>query len=82
LHLGGHQKLFHINHIFPTPLLFTVAEKDTLYTANISLEAYARALEPKELQIVPATHFEGYAGKYFDMIVEQQVAFLMKTLCA
>ncbi|KAE9364833.1 DltD N-terminal domain protein [Stipitochalara longipes BDJ] len=72
----------HINRISPTPLLMTVAEKDTLCPIDISLEAYSRALEPKELQIVPGGHFEGYAGPKFDLIVERQTAFLKKTICA
>jgi len=60
----------------------TLAEKDTLCPVDISLEAYSRALEPKELQVVPGGHFEGYAGPKFKLIVEQQTTFLKKTLCA
>jgi fermentation-respiration switch protein FrsA (DUF1100 family) len=72
----------HINHISPTPLLMTVAEKDTICPIDLTLEAYSRALEPKELQIVPGGHFEGYSGPKWEMTVERQTAFLKKTLCA
>ena len=73
---------FHIHHISPTPLLMTLAEKDTLCPIDIGLEAYSRALEPKELQILPGEHFDGYINPMFGLTVERQTAFLKKTLCA
>jgi hypothetical protein len=69
---------FHIHHISPTPLLMTLAKKDTLCPIAIGLEAYSRALEPKELQILPGGHFDGYINPMFDLTVERQTAFLKR----
>jgi len=69
-----------IHHISPTPLLMTVAENDVLMPTDLALTAYAKALEPKELQILPGGHF-GIFGPTFEKSVERQVDFLKKTLC-
>jgi fermentation-respiration switch protein FrsA (DUF1100 family) len=72
---------FHIHHITPTPLLMTVAENDVLMPTDLSLAAYAKALEPKELQILPGGHFDVF-GPNFEKIIGRQAEFLKKTLCA
>ncbi|TKA65820.1 hypothetical protein B0A49_06245 [Cryomyces minteri] len=72
---------FHIHHISPTPLLMTVAENDVLTPTDLALKAYARAIEPKELQILPGGHFDGYSGSNFETNAGRQAAFLKKTLC-
>lgn len=71
----------HIHHISPTPLLMTVAENDTLAPTDLALAAYGRALEPKELHILPGGHFGGYSGPNFEKNAGRQVEFLKKTLC-
>ena len=59
----------------------TVAENDVLMPTDLALTAYAKALEPKELQVLPGGHF-GVFGQNFGKTVERQVDFLKKTLCA
>lgn len=72
----------YIQHIAPTPLFMTVAQDDTLCPVDLALEAYSRALEPKQLQIIPGGHFDGYRGKGFEKLLQRQVEFLRETLCA
>ncbi|GMF79047.1 unnamed protein product [Aspergillus oryzae] len=74
--LRGYVPSTHIAHISPTPLLMTVADNDVITPADIALEAYSRAREPKKLHIFPGGHFDGYAGKGFERIVSVQVDFL------
>lgn len=71
-----------IQNISPTPLLMTVAENDTLTPTDLALKAYSRALEPKELHILPGGHFDGYSGPNFERNAGRQAEFLKKTLCA
>ena len=60
----------------------TVAENDCLTPTDLALKAYARALEPKELHILPGGHFDGYCGSNFALNAGRQAEFLKKTLCA
>ncbi|MCJ2057901.1 alpha/beta hydrolase [Methylobacterium sp. J-048] len=55
----------HIARISPTPLLMIVAEDDVLTATDLCLEAYQRALPPKELVMVPGGHFDPYL-RHFD----------------
>jgi fermentation-respiration switch protein FrsA (DUF1100 family) len=71
---------FHIHHIAPTPLLMTVADNDTLTPTDLALKAYSRALEPKQLHIIPGGHFDGYAGPNFEKNAGVQAEFLKKWL--
>jgi hypothetical protein len=48
---------------------------------DLALAAYANALEPKELQIVPGAHF-GVFGPAFEATIERQIDFLKRTLYA
>lgn len=68
-----------IHTLSPTPLLMTVAETDVLMPTDLALAAYAKALEPKELQLLPGGHFGGY-GVHFEAVVKRQAEFLKKTL--
>lgn len=73
----------HIHRIAPTPLLMTVAESDVLTPTDLALEAYNRAREPKQLQILPgAGHFDAYTGPYFEKNAGTQTEFLKRTLCS
>ncbi len=53
-----------IERISPTPLLMLVATQDTLTPTDLALEAYARALEPKRLVLVPGGHFAPYGAQF------------------
>ncbi|SFL89817.1 alpha/beta hydrolase [Methylobacterium pseudosasicola] len=50
----------HIARISPTPLLMIVAEDDLLTATDLCLEAFHRALPPKDLVMVPGGHFDPY----------------------
>jgi fermentation-respiration switch protein FrsA (DUF1100 family) len=56
----------YIERIAPTPLLMVVAAGDHLTPADLALEAYARALEPKRLELLPGQHFGACAGPGFE----------------
>jgi uncharacterized protein len=51
-----------IDRICPTPLLMIVALKDEMTPAEDALAAYNRALQPKELLIIPGGHYAVYEG--------------------
>ncbi|KAF4556986.1 Prolyl oligopeptidase-like protein [Elsinoe fawcettii] len=70
----------HVHNISPTPLLMTVAENDVLTPTHLALEAFSRAREPKQLQLLPGGHFDGYSGFYFERNAAVQVEFLRKWL--
>lgn len=72
----------HISRISPTPLLLTVADKDTICPTDLALEAYSRALEPKQLHLFNGGHFEAYSGSKFERISKVQVEFLREHLCS
>ena len=55
---------------------------DTLTPPDLALQAYCRALEPKELHVLSGVgHFGVYSGPYFDLNVDRQTEFLSKTIC-
>lgn len=60
----------------------TVAENDVLTPSVLALEAYSRAMEPKQLSIIPGGHFDGYTGDNFERNAGTQVEFLKKYLCS
>ncbi|KAK6066820.1 hypothetical protein SCUP515_10497 [Seiridium cupressi] len=65
--------------IEPTPLLMPVAENDVLTPTTIALESYSRALEPKQIHILPeAGHLDGYSGPLFERNSQLQLEFLRK----
>ena len=80
--LRANEPSHHIHHISPTPLLMTIAENDVLTPTDLSIEAYMRAREPKELHIIPGGHFDGYTGFNFERNAGRQTEFLKKTLCS
>ena len=57
----------YIGWISPTPFQMIVAAKDHLTVADLALEAYERALEPKRLVVRPGPHFSAY-GEDFDAV--------------
>lgn len=73
----------HLIHcISPTPLLMIVQDADVLVPLDLSLRAYAAALEPKELLVLKGGHFEAYTKPNVERSIERQVEFLKGTLCA
>jgi hypothetical protein len=60
----------------------TVADNDVLTPTDIALEAFSRALEPKQLHILPGGHFDGYSGPNFEVNAGCQTEFLHKHLCS
>jgi len=58
-----------VDRVSPTPLLMIVAAYDHLAVADLALEAYNRALEPKKLVLVPGGHFDVYT-KFFKETAE------------
>jgi len=79
--LRAYEPAMHIHRIAPTPLLITVAKNDVLTPTDLTLAAYSRALEPKELHILPGGHFDGYSGPNFEQNAGKQADFLRRTLC-
>ncbi len=55
----------YIEWISPTPLMMVVAAGDHLTVSDEALAAFARALEPKKLVLLPGGHFDAYV-KDFD----------------
>jgi uncharacterized protein len=51
--------------ISPTPLLLLVAQEDHLVPAELAIDAFRTANEPKRLVIMPGGHFDAYT-KGFD----------------
>ena len=50
--------------ISPTPLLMCVAANDVLTVADLAIDAYERAREPKQLVIMPGGHFDAYVDGF------------------
>jgi len=77
----SYKPTFQIHHLSPTPLLMTVVENDVLMPTNLPLAAHAKALEPKELQLLPGGDFDVFGPK-FEEAIKRQIDFLKRTLCA
>ncbi|KAG4431896.1 hypothetical protein IFR05_012630 [Cadophora sp. M221] len=79
----AHPGAAYIHHISPTPLHMTLATKDVVTPTATSLEAYNRALEPKELHFYEGGHYEAYAGQAgFESSVKSQADFFRRKLCS
>ncbi len=72
----------YIGLLAPTPLMLVVAADDHLTPADLSLEAYERALEPKTLLLLPGGHFDAYVGDAFATSAPQQSAWFRTHLSA
>ncbi|KAH7357492.1 Alpha/Beta hydrolase protein [Pyrenochaeta sp. MPI-SDFR-AT-0127] len=81
--LRAHPGAAWIHHISPTPLLLSVADNDVVTPTATTLEAYNRALEPKELHIFSGGHYSAYATQpNFETCVKVQGDFLKRKLCS
>jgi uncharacterized protein len=54
----------YLDRISPTPLLMVVAALDHLTPADLALEAYQRAREPKKLVLLRGGHFDAYVKDF------------------
>jgi len=54
----------YISLVSPTPLLMLVQLEDHLTVADLSLEAYEHALQPKKLITLPGGHFKAYIDNF------------------
>jgi fermentation-respiration switch protein FrsA (DUF1100 family) len=54
-----------IHRISPTALLMIVARDDASAPAELAFRAYERAVEPKQLVVLPGGHFDAYTGTAF-----------------
>lgn len=57
-----------------------VPKKDEVAITDTMLEAYSRAVEPKEIQILPGGHFSMFEGAEFEMMLAKEIEFLERTL--
>ena len=53
-----------VKQISPIPVLFIVADKDTVNATDLALQAYAEALEPKKLVMIEGDHFAPYDERF------------------
>ncbi len=58
--LGEYNPVDYIDKISPTPLLLLPARNDVLTPTRLAIAAYAKALEPKKLELLPGGHFDAY----------------------
>jgi uncharacterized protein len=54
----------YIAQISPTPLLMVVAVQDHLTVADLAIQAYGSALEPKRLVMLKGGHFDAYVADF------------------
>ncbi|TCJ15087.1 alpha/beta hydrolase [Rubrobacter taiwanensis] len=54
----------YVQWVSPTPLMMVVAAGDHLTPADLALAAYEKALEPKELVLLPGGHFDAYVEDF------------------
>ena len=57
-----------------------IPSNDVVTCTDLMLEAYSRAREPKELQMLPGGHFDMWEGDIFEKMLAKQVEFLRRTL--
>ncbi|MFV8754110.1 alpha/beta hydrolase [Nannocystaceae bacterium ST9] len=55
----------YIERIAPTPLFIVAAREDHLTVVDLTLAAYERAREPKQLLVLPGGHFDAYVDEAF-----------------
>ena len=61
---GEYTPVNYIDQISPTPLLFIVAKVDTVNTTDLALQAFKKALPPKEIILIEGDHFDPYSSQF------------------
>jgi fermentation-respiration switch protein FrsA (DUF1100 family) len=56
----------YLPYVSPTPLLMIIGTRDVICYADLGLEGYERALEPKKLVTVPSGHWAVYYPPLFE----------------
>ncbi|MEO0939886.1 MAG: alpha/beta hydrolase [Pseudomonadota bacterium] len=69
-----------VSKIAPTPLMLVVGRDDHLTPADLTLEAYEAAMEPKKLLILDCSHFEAYTDGPFEISAPAQCAWFAQHL--
>lgn len=70
-----------IDLISPTPLLMIVADEDQIIPSALAKDAFERALEPKELLLLPCQHTGIYNTEpWFSKASDASVAWFQKSL--
>lgn len=62
--LMEYEPITFMHRISPTPLLMIVAADDVVAIADLALNAYHQALEPKKLLILRGGHYEAYIEQF------------------
>ena len=69
-----------IHLISPKPFMMIVCRDDSLTPADLQIEAFSRAREPKRLEIIPAGHFEIYNDPWQSQVIKWSVDWFRKYL--
>ena len=69
-----------MGHVAPRPLLLVVASEDRLAETHLALEAFDRAGEPRQLELIAGDHFADYQGDGFVQAAAVMRDFLLKHL--
>ncbi|MGH8530005.1 MAG: alpha/beta hydrolase [Nevskiales bacterium] len=69
-----------IDRVAPTPLLLIASETDAVIPLALSQAAFARALEPKRLKVLPFAHFEIYEAPARSAAISEAVDWFAKHL--
>ncbi|MGK7379187.1 alpha/beta hydrolase [Planococcus sp. 1R117A] len=69
-----------IERISPTPLLMLVAENDMLATADLTIEAFQKAHEPKKLVVLPGGHYSAYVDPGLSDFLPPQIEWFKEHL--
>jgi fermentation-respiration switch protein FrsA (DUF1100 family) len=70
----------YIDRISPTPFLLMVGHDDTVASSDLPLRAFERALEPKQVEILPGGHYSPYGGESFEPAVTTARDFFVRHL--
>lgn len=68
-----------IARVSPTPMLMIVATEDRVTVSDVALGAYERALQPKQLALIPGGHFDPYVAQ-FPVAVAAAIAWFRQHL--
>jgi fermentation-respiration switch protein FrsA (DUF1100 family) len=61
---GEFEPITYIDNITPIPVLFIVANNDTVNATDLAMKAYSKALEPKKLVTIEGDHFSPYNSQF------------------